>query len=774
MAYKSKHTGQEIDAAVDDAKKIGALVRDIGDLQAKNVQQDERLDTAERSIRDNSDGLVQARGILSETQGEVTQVKNELMNGVYPMLEGYDNHLATIDKSLYANTEEHKQFKEKHAEIEIKMSRMDEMIAEKAEKAREYTIVNEGGDLFSMDKIVYAGTYRIKGEHTRTDDGLPLAMTSGGYTVDATLTVLNSSLENGTGEGDDYCVTQILSLSNRVGGDGNVYVRTAQSADGRQWTWEPWGKLQTNIEVGQTYSLDVYTDNGIYSGVYTNGSTVFETFVMIVINNYAVAGATGNERIISQLKYAVNIDGTVTVKKRIGKGNDALRWGVFEDVSTEQGVIEKGLIFKNGSKDYPYVLGAAGKISTEFATDIRIGEGTRIGRRNQIGSNIVIGGDLWIERDSSNNCFVLWDYNRTLPKTIIPYGFNGKNITKVTWNATSNMNDFKEAGVYDIYGERTVITDNMPILNTGSGHSIAGRLTVVVSTLQPDNNEKCITQFLMLSNRLGGDGGMYIRTYNENNSPARDWWSPWQKLQGVKEGYIYTDTAQINPDGGVQQVEGVTGLCNMVDNGIYSGIYVNNTNITQSSILETFTLIVINDYAAVGVANQMFGQETLQRQVCQLKYATDAATGTAYIKKRTFKGNNDGYKNPSNWSDWEDIGGGGSNEVDITDAVKAYGLPTLVGQGLAKEGVTYKVICNADTIPTMDSSNKIAAHIRKDNIDSTTPIIFKISVMKYSEFLTAFIDCYIHGNVGKYYKYVVSNIFNPDGSVKVSSDMTVL
>ena len=130
-----------------------------------------------------------------------------------------------------------------------------------------------------MNNSTKAGTYRIKGEHTRTDDGLPIGNIGGGHTVDAMLTVLNSSLENGTGEGDDYCVTQILSLSNRVGGDGNVYVRTAQSADGRQWTWEPWGKLQTNIEVGQTYSLDIYTDNGIYSGVYTNGTTVFETFV---------------------------------------------------------------------------------------------------------------------------------------------------------------------------------------------------------------------------------------------------------------------------------------------------------------------------------------------------------------------------------------------------------------------------------------------------------------------------------------------------------------
>ena len=83
-----------------------------------------------------------------------------------------------------------------------------------------------------------------------------------------------------------------------------------------------------------------------------------------------------------------------------------------------------------------------------------------------------------------------------------------KESIQVIWDANSNMNDFIDAGVYEIYGERTVKTDNLPILNEGSGHSFHARLTVLVSTLQPTNNEICITQFLMLSNRLGGEGNM--------------------------------------------------------------------------------------------------------------------------------------------------------------------------------------------------------------------------------------------------------------------------
>ena len=96
--------------------------------------------------------------------------------------------------------------------------------------------------------------------------------------------------------------------------------------------WEPWGKLQQNIEVGQVTSLNNFIGNGIYSGVYTNGSSFFETFVMVVINNYAVAGATGQVRSISQFKYALNVDSTFSYKTRTGRGNTGIEWGSWVDL----------------------------------------------------------------------------------------------------------------------------------------------------------------------------------------------------------------------------------------------------------------------------------------------------------------------------------------------------------------------------------------------------------------------------------------------------------
>lgn len=187
----------------------------------------------------------------------------------------------------------------------------------------------------SMNNHVTGGTYNITGQRLNAADGLPIANSNPGHTIHARLLVLDSSIP-GTGDNDDKCVTQILTLSNRTGGDGDVYVRTGRASSKNQlaggYGWEAWGKLQQNIEVGQVSSLDSYTGNGIYSGVHTDGNTLFETFVMVVINNYAVAGATGKVRSISQFKYALNVDGTFSYKTRTGQGNTGISWGNWVDI----------------------------------------------------------------------------------------------------------------------------------------------------------------------------------------------------------------------------------------------------------------------------------------------------------------------------------------------------------------------------------------------------------------------------------------------------------
>ena len=185
------------------------------------------------------------------------------------------------------------------------------------------------------DAFVTAGTYNIKGERTVSTDGLPIDNAAPGNTINAKLVVLDSSI-SGNGANDDKCITQILTLSNRTGGDGEIYVRTGRASNKNHlaggYGWEQWAKLQQNVQVGQVASLDGYIENGMYSGVYTDG-TSFETFVMVVINNYAVAGANGKVRSVSQFKYALALDGTFSYRSRSGQGNTGISWGEWSDLN---------------------------------------------------------------------------------------------------------------------------------------------------------------------------------------------------------------------------------------------------------------------------------------------------------------------------------------------------------------------------------------------------------------------------------------------------------
>ena len=186
----------------------------------------------------------------------------------------------------------------------------------------------------NIDAYTGQGTYAITGERLNSGDGLPIANSNPGHTISARLVVLDSSI-TGAGESDDKCITQVLTMSNRTGGDGDIYVRTGRAASKNQLMsgsgWEPWGRLQQNVQVGQVASLDSFIGNGIYSGVYTYGSSV-ETFVMVVINNYAVSAANGEVRSISQFKYALGLDGTFSYKTRVGQGSSGVSWGNWVDM----------------------------------------------------------------------------------------------------------------------------------------------------------------------------------------------------------------------------------------------------------------------------------------------------------------------------------------------------------------------------------------------------------------------------------------------------------
>ncbi len=183
---------------------------------------------------------------------------------------------------------------------------------------------------YHMNAFTDTGEYHIHGESTDANDGLPI-LNSG--TIDARLTVLDSSLTNGTGAKTDTVVTQILRLSNRMGGDGHVYVRTAQAANKSQLAtpsstaWGTWEKLMGIFEknaVNNIADLDTYTTNGMYSGLFadttlqTLGGLQFtpgDTFLLITVNGYA-ASAFGTPQ-LTQMLYRL--------PSKKGSGNSSAR-----------------------------------------------------------------------------------------------------------------------------------------------------------------------------------------------------------------------------------------------------------------------------------------------------------------------------------------------------------------------------------------------------------------------------------------------------------------
>lgn len=229
----------------------------------------------------------------------------------------------------------------------------------------------------------------------------------------------------------------------------------------------------------------------------------------------------------------------------------------------------------------------------------------------------------------------------------------GGNIQVIEWSHTHNMNDYKYAGAYRIKGERTgnPLSDNLPIMNQGSGHTIEGILYVLDSSLANGSGKQddcTITQFLMLSNRVGGqEGDMYMRSaYGANKDSLT--WKPWEKYQTNMEVGVVTDYKVLDPND-LTHVLAYKGMTSLNDNGIYSGVYVGPKAFVESGIVEsveikdpsgveTFVMVVINNYMAAGNA----------RCITQVKFAVTNG-GVFSIEKRSGQ--------VSSFSDWEPIGG---------------------------------------------------------------------------------------------------------------------
>ena len=196
----------------------------------------------------------------------------------------------------------------------------------------------------TLNKITEEGLYEFHlDSRTYNTDDIPVLNTGNGHSMAGRLNVIDSSLDD-----EETMITQKLLLSNRVGGEGKEFIRSC-----KEGIWTPWLTTVTMQEVGMTYNYNYYIDNGMYSGVYVgndiheeigsiSGSSEiicaqYETFVIVTINNYAVVQAMKEmgqniPHHISQFKYALMPNGTITFLKRLGikTGAGNVEWGYWE------------------------------------------------------------------------------------------------------------------------------------------------------------------------------------------------------------------------------------------------------------------------------------------------------------------------------------------------------------------------------------------------------------------------------------------------------------
>ena len=463
------------------------------------------------------------------------------------------------------------------------------------------------GSLYE-DQDIKLNTYNLEGvfhfKNVRITDANPIQNNG---VISGILTVIKSV------EADNEVFTQVLNLNNNEGGEGNIYIRSYQKY------WKSWQKLQTNIEVGQVNSLNVFTDNGIYSGVLTDGTatspgTFYETFVLIVINNYAVMsaipGATDSSK--SQLKYALSLDGKVSVKQRSFQ-YDKGSWSEWVDVGDELTDEQISDINK-----IPNLISKIALIPSENKVDVNI----------TTAANSASTLTLPVATPQQAGIITSTDKNR-LNNFGIP----------VTWGADSDVNNYIDAGVYNVTGERLNLQDNLPITNEGNDATIAAKLIVTVTPQGQSTYRHSIGQTLILSNAEGKETKVYTRNGNRTSYDGAVSftieWGAWANLQtNINVNVVYS-------------------FDNLIDNGIYSGIYSKDQTFTQGT--ETFVLIVINDYA---ISSKL----DVDRRISQLKYSV--LTGSEIsIKKRL--GIDSG--NSISWGEWEAVG----NQAAIDANAKA-------------------------------------------------------------------------------------------------------
>ena len=177
----------------------------------------------------------------------------------------------------------------------------------------------------SLDAIASPGYYKIEACDVSSSEGFPADVAQGRISAYLEVSVTNRRRDNLKSN----TIGQTITLTDGSGTTA-MYHRNSVNRGGKD-VWEQWREVAGSNDLGLVTSLDSYTENGILRGTYTHDTTT-EEFVLVVVNNSA-NGHGGTKR-VSQYKYSLHAEGTVSNKVRVARidGNNTI-WGQWVDVA---------------------------------------------------------------------------------------------------------------------------------------------------------------------------------------------------------------------------------------------------------------------------------------------------------------------------------------------------------------------------------------------------------------------------------------------------------
>lgn len=329
---------------------------------------------------------------------------------------------------------------------------------------------------YGINSYVTTGTYRVYGERINNNDGLPIINAANGHTVEGILKVYNSSI-SGSGKDTDKVVTQMLSMSNRHGSDGHIWIRTGQGASEDNLTWSTWEKMQGIFEkntITDIAELDTFTTNGIYScmfhgplGGIGNVSIYPGDTLLIVVVNGCMSSSVGIIPHLTQTIIHLTTDNNV-------KNSIITRNAIWEDNKWKFNT-NNDIVLKKFHGNNAYV----GDTWSTFDVD---DSSTVIHNRVKIGPEVAIGTyctggnwtriDKWSQLINDTNSFSIKNTSQNAALTLA----HNANLS-ITGGKTSSI-EYKQANAMIINSPSVTLGHGGGSISIGSGINIANRIII--------------------------------------------------------------------------------------------------------------------------------------------------------------------------------------------------------------------------------------------------------------------------------------------------------